>query len=281
MESGSKENLIFEVKTLKSVVIKMLVECIKPYIKEANLLFTKDGIKLSTLDSTKCSLTHIKLNAEKFESFYCEKPIVIGIDITALHKLIKTVNIRETICLYLEKNNTDKLGVILQDAFKGKVKRYKLPLLEIDEKIINIPEMSFDYIINMPSQDFQQIIRDLDLLESKVVEIKSIDKQLVFSCKDGLAEFETVITEVSDNNEQKALLQQNGDDIKTIMFHKSNDEIVQGKFKLYFLMYFIKATNLCQNINIYLKNDKPLILEYFVADLGTLRFLLSPCLDTE
>jgi proliferating cell nuclear antigen len=187
------------------------------------------------------------------------------------------VNIRETICLYLEKGNTDKLGVVLQDAFKGKVKRYKLPLLEIEDKIINIPELAFDYIINMPSQDFQQIVRDLDLLESKVVEIKSVGKQLVFSCSDGLAEFETVINELGDNND--CVLQQNGDEIKTISFHKSNDEIVQGKFKLYFLMYFIKATNLCQNINIYLKNDKPLILEYFVADLGTLRFLLSPVVE--
>lgn len=267
---------VFEVKTLKSVIIKILFECIKPYIKEANILFTKEGIKLSTLDSTKCSLTHVKLHADKFEYFYCEKPTVIGVDITALHKLIKSVNIRETVCFYLEKDCTDKLGVILEDSFKGKIKRYKLPLLEIEEKIINIPEMSFDYIINMPAQDFQQIVRDIDLLEAKTVEVKSIGKQLLFSSNDGIADFETIITEVVDNKDTKELLQQNGDDIKTISFQRSNDEIVQGTFKLYFLMYFIKATHLCQNINIYLKNDKPLILEYFVADLGTLRFLLSP-----
>jgi proliferating cell nuclear antigen len=272
-------NRVFEIRTLKSGIIKILIECIKPYIKETNILITSEGLKISTLDSSKCSLTHIKLNADKFEYFYCEKPTIIGVDITALYRLIKSVNIRETICLYQDKDNTDKLGVILEDSFKGKIKKYQLSLLEIEDKIINIPELSFDYIINIPSQDFQQIVRDVDLLESKVIEIKSVGKQLIFSSSDGIAEFETVITEVDESKEHKALLTQNGEDIKSVSFGKSNDSIVQGRFKLYFLMYFIKATHLCQNINIYLKNDKPLVLEYFVADLGKCYFLLSPLVE--
>jgi proliferating cell nuclear antigen len=266
---------IFEVRTLKSVIIKILFECIKPYIKETNILFTPDGIKISTFDSTKCSITYIKLNADKFEYFFCEKPTIIGVDITALYKLIKSVNIRETITFFLDESSNNKLGVILEDSFKGKVKRFSLPLLEIEEPILTIPELEFDYIINVPSGDFQQIVRDFDLLESKIIDIKSIGNQLIFSSDDGIAEFQTTISEI-ENTEQKALLQQNGEDIKTLTFLRSTNDIVQGKFKLYFLMYFIKATHLCQNINIYLKNDHPLVLEYFVADLGALRFLLSP-----
>lgn len=266
---------IFEVRTLKSVIIKILFECIKPYIKETNILFTPEGIKISTFDSTKCSITYIKLNADKFEYFFCEKPTIIGVDITSLYKLIKSVNIRETITLFFEEENSNKLGVMLEDSFKGKIKRFSLPLLDIEEPILTIPELEFDYIINMPSADFQQIVRDFDLLESKVIDIKSIGNQLLFSSDDGIADFQTTISEI-ENTEQKALLQQNGEDIKTLTFLRSTESIVQGKFKLYFLMYFIKATHLCQNINIYLKNDHPLVLEYFVADLGTLRFLLSP-----
>lgn len=266
---------VFEVRTLKSVIIKILFECIKPYIKESNILFTSDGIKISTFDSSKCSITHIKLNADKFEYFFCEKPTIIGVDITSLYKLIKSVNIRETITFYLDEDNPNKLGVMLEDSFKGKIKRFSLPLLEIEEPILTIPELEFDYIINMPSSDFQQIVRDFDLLESKIIDIKSIQNQLIFSSDDGIADFQTTVSEI-ENSDQKALLQQNGEDIKTLTFVRNTDEIVQGKFKLYFLMYFIKATHLCHNINIYLKNDHPLILEYFVADLGTLRFLLSP-----
>jgi hypothetical protein len=76
------------------------------------------------------------------------------------------------------------------------------------------------------------------------------------------------------NKAQKVLLQQNGEDVRTVKFHKNSEHIVQGKFKLSYLMNFIKASHLCESMNILLTNDQPLVLEYFVADLGVLRLLL-------
>lgn len=272
---------VFEIKTLKSIIIKNVFEVIKPYIKETNILINSDGIKISTLDTSKVSLTYIKLDAKKFESYYCEKPVILGIDTTTFFKTIKSANRRETITFYMTKNDEDKLGIELADPFMGKVKDYKIPLLALEEKVVNIQDMSFDYVINMPSVQFQQIIKDIQLLEGKVVEIKSIGKQLIFSCEDGLAEFKTAISEIDDklNKDQKTLLQQNGEDIRSVKFEKTNDKIVQGKFKLSYLMNFIKASHLCENMNILLTNDKPLILEYYVADLGILRCLLMSHVD--
>ena len=272
---------IFEIKTLKSVIVKNLFEVIKPYIKETNILINKDCIKISTMDTSKVSLTYVKLDANKFESYQCSKAIVIGIDTNTFFKTIKSANRRETITLYMNADEEDKLGIELADPFMGKIKDYKIPLLVLDDKVINISEMMFDYVINMPSIQFQQIIKDIQLLEGKVVEIKSIGKQLIFSCDDGLADFKTAISEIDDklNKDQKTLLQQNGEDIRSIKFEKTHDKIVQGKFKLSHLMNFIKASHLCENMNILLTNDKPLILEYFVADLGVLRFLLMGHID--
>lgn len=269
-------NRVFELKTLKSIIIKSIFEIIKPYIKETNILINKDGIKISTLDVSNVSLTYIKLDSKKFESYFCEKPMIIGIDTATFFKAIKSANRRETITFYMDKQNPDKLGIELADPFMGKIKDYKIPLLALEEKVINIPEMVFDYVINIPSVQFQQIIKDIHLLEGKVIEIKSVGKQVIFSCDDGLAEFKTVISEIDDNlnKDQKTLLQQNGEDIRSVKFEKSNDKIVQGKFKLAHLMNFIKASHLCENMNLLLTNDKPLILEYFAADLGILRFIL-------
>ncbi|NBP13185.1 proliferating cell nuclear antigen (pcna) [bacterium] len=272
---------IFEIKTLKSMILKSLFETIKPYIKETNIVINKDGLKISTMDPSKVSLTYIKLDAKKFESYYCEKPVIVGIDTNVLFKTIKSANRRETITFYMNKNDEDNLGIELADPFMGKVKNYKVPMLALDEKVINIPEMSFDYVINIPSTHFQQIIKDIQLLEGKVVEIKSLSKQLIFSCSDGLASFKTAISEIDDNlnKDQKALLEQNGEIIRSVKFEKSYDKIVQGRYKLSHLMNFIKASHLCDNMNILLKNDKPLILEYFVADLGIMRFLLCGVTD--
>ena len=267
---------LFTIKTLKAVIIKGLFEVIKPYIKETNIMITPDYIKISTIDMSRNSITYVKLDAKKFESYYCKEPIIIGIDTVTFFKVIKSANRRETITLFMDENDKDNLGVELADLFQGKVKGYKIPLLELEEKMVNVQNMDFDYIINMPSVQFQQIVKDIHLLDGKIVEIKSIAKQLIFSCTDGIAEFKTTISEIDDsiNKEQKELLQQNGEDVRSVKFSKSSNNIVQGKFKLSYLMNFIKASHLCESMNLLLTNDKPLVLEYFVADLGTLRFLL-------
>ncbi len=268
---------IFTITSLKSVIIKNCIEIIKPYIKETSILINKEGLKISTMDISKVSLTYIKLDANKFDKFICDKPVIIGIDTTTLFLTLKTSSRRDTITLYMEESDPDKLGVELTDSFLGKVKDYKIPLLTLDDKILSIPSISFDYIINITTTQFQQIIKDINILNGTVVEIKSIGKQLIFTCDDGLAEFKTIVTEIDDNlnKEQKSLLKQNGEDIRSIIFEKSSDKIVQGKFKLTYLMNFIKASHLCDNMNILLTNDKPMILEYFVADLGIIRFLLA------
>jgi proliferating cell nuclear antigen len=268
---------ILEISTLKSIIIKSLFEVIKPYIKETNILINNEGLKISTMDTSKVSLTYIKLKAEKFEKYYCEKPVIIGIDTSTLFKVIKYCNRRETITFYMTEDEPDKLSIELSDPFMGKVKDYKIPLLALDDKIANIQSMEFDYIINIPSVQFQQIVKDIHLLDGKIVEIKSLGRQIIFNCTDGIADFKTSISEVDEktNKEQKLLLQQNGEDLKSIKFQKSNEKIVQGKFKLNYLMNFIKASHLCENMNILLTNDKPLVLEYFIADLGILRCLLA------
>ena len=56
----------------------------------------------------------------------------------------------------------------------------------------------------------------------------------------------------------------------------ASNEIIQGVFQLKHLFLFTKCTNLCPSIEIYLKNDAPLILRYTVANLGEVKLVLAP-----
>jgi hypothetical protein len=53
-------------------------------------------------------------------------------------------------------------------------------------------------------------------------------------------------------------------------------EVVQGIFQLKHLVLFTKCTSLCPSIEMYLKNDYPLILKYTVANLGEVKLVLAP-----
>ncbi len=60
----------------------------------------------------------------------------------------------------------------------------------------------------------------------------------------------------------------------------SSYEIPQGKFELKYLITFTKCSNMCTHVTLYLKNKYPLIIEYNVSTLGTIKFALSPCKNT-
>jgi proliferating cell nuclear antigen len=61
--------------------------------------------------------------------------------------------------------------------------------------------------------------------------------------------------------------------------NENPDEIVQGVFALKHLVLFGKCTNLCNSIELYLKNDYPLIIKYSVASLGEIKLCLAPKVD--
>ena len=56
---------------------------------------------------------------------------------------------------------------------------------------------------------------------------------------------------------------------------QDSSKIIQGEFSLKNLGYFIKCTNLCSQIEIYLENDLPLVVKYDVASLGVIRLCLA------
>jgi proliferating cell nuclear antigen len=153
----------------------------------------------------------------------------------------------------------------MENSEKSTVTNYFLKLFDTDVEDIQIPNLNFTSIIHMPSIDLQKICRDMNALGEKLdVEITSSGSDLIFKCFGDFAEQETVISE-NDNSNMKV--------------HKSNasgPDIVQGIFQLKHLVLFTKCTSLCPSIELYLKNDFPLILRYTVANLGEVKLVLAP-----
>ena len=62
----------------------------------------------------------------------------------------------------------------------------------------------------------------------------------------------------------------------TFVKNNNPNDIVQGYFSLKHLVLFTKCTNLCNSIEMYLKNNYPLIISYSVASLGNIKLCLAP-----
>ena len=97
-----------------------------------------------------------------------------------LYKLIKTINTSDTLSFFIHKDDTNKLGIKLNNNEKNTETIYKLNLLDISQEEINIPPAEFDSELTMPSQDFQKLIRDMVNISDET-EIKSSGTNLIFN----------------------------------------------------------------------------------------------------
>jgi proliferating cell nuclear antigen len=259
------ENMILEIKTVQSSAFRVLTEALKEILTDANFEFDETGLKIMAMDSSHTVLVHLKLNAENFESYHCKNKRILGINMLNLFKLIKTMGNNDALSLYLEEGNESKLGIKIENSEKNTVTKYMLNLMDLHEDNIQIPPAVFDSVITMPSVDFQKICRDMHNL-AETIEIKSLENQLIFSCT---GQFASQETSIGETNLGLSFVQ-----------NQNPDEIVQGVFALKHLVLFSKCTNLCNNIELYLKNDYPLILKYQVASLGNIKLCLAPKCDT-
>jgi len=256
-------NFIY-LRSVQSIAFKILIESLKEILTDINLEFDENGISVKSVDSSKSVLVSLKLYADKFEEYYCEGKRVIGINTLNLFRLIKTINNNDTLTLYVSRDNISQLGIFIENGEKNSYTRYSLNLIDVDEQDINMPDLVFNSIITMPSNDFQKILRDAYNI-CDVIEITSCNNQLTFSLNGDFCSQKTCI----------------GENPLGMSFLEINDkeEIIQGRYLLKYLILFTKATNLSSSVEIYLRNDYPMILKYSIANLGHIQLALAPVTD--
>ena len=250
---------VFDIKTIQSSAIKCMVEALKELLTDTVLEINDSGIKIVAMDNSHVILVHLKLLADKFEYFKCNRPISIGINMLNLYKIIKTINNNDILTLFVYENDLNHLGIRLENAEKNTRTTYKINLLDLNNESFSIPEVTFNSVITLPSNDFQKIIRDMNNL-AEFVEIKNVNNEFMLTCSGDFATQETVL---SDNDNVQISSEQ-------------PDEVIQGVFSLKYLTLFTKCTNLSNNTEIFLKNDYPLIINYSVASLGAVKLCLTP-----
>lgn len=261
MESSENGRVSLEIQTIQSSTIKVLIEALKEILTDTVIEFTPENIKICTMDSSHVILVHLKLEASKFEYYFCESKKLIGINILNLNKIIKTINNNDTLTMYMHADDCNHLCIKIENNDKNTKRITKLNLLDLENTNFDIPAAVFNSVITLPSNDFQKICRDVHNL-SEFVEIKNVHNKLIISCSGDFCSQEIII---SDSDKKR--------------MDKSNDhaqEIFQGVFNVKYLVLFTKCTNLSNTVELYLKNDYPLIIQYTVGSLGSVKLCLAP-----
>jgi len=242
------------VKTIQASSIKSVFEVLKDIINDVNVYFTAEGIKILTLDTARVTLVQMNLLAENFEEYECPEEIIAGLNMANVHKLLKSVTSSDTLTISAEGRDIMEFTIENQD--KNSITHFKLKLLDINEDMIEFPDIEMNVITTMQSIDFQRFVRDMSNLGNEMM-IWREGTELELSCSGDFAEQKTIIRYP---------------DVPPC-------DRTGGAFSLKYISLYTKATNMCSSIQ-FMQNSKnvdmPIIFRYTIANLGDLKFFLAP-----
>jgi proliferating cell nuclear antigen len=243
-------------KTIQASALKSVFEVLKDIINDVNVYFTKKGLHVLTLDTARVTLVHMVLGAENFEEYECPENIIAGLNMSNVHKLLKSVTTQDTLTMSI--SGRDYMELIIENTAKKTFTNFKLKLLDINEDQLDLPDIQMDLVTTMASIDFQRYTRDMGNLSNEISIIRK-GSLLELSC-------------TGDFADQMTSLDCGGDFTGR----------VGGVFSLKYINLFTKATNMCSSIQIMqdsTNENMPIVFRYTIANLGDLKFYLAPRIE--
>lgn len=211
------------------------VRAISNFIKEGNFRFNDNGISFKAIDPSQIVLVDYNMPKELFKEFKVE-PSFIGIDVEEFDKIMRRALANDVMEIHLEDS-------YLLVNFLGEMERaFRLPLIEVAEEDVNIPEQEFDATVRVNARILQEALKDATLFSSSIV----------LQVKDGKFSLEAKGSQGKLENNLKKV-------------NVSAKKDVNSKYSLSFLENIAKEANPESTILLELKDNAPMKISYNIG----------------
>lgn len=223
-----------------------MFETLKDIITDVVLVFTPEGMGVTSMDIAKNAIVDIKLYAENFEYYSCNERTVAGVNISNLTKILKTITVNDT--LEMIQNGPDILSI---NIYGTRTTRFQLKLLDMPDTEMELSGIEERVSTSLSSSDFQKIIRDMSNISKDVTITREKTFLTLETCGGDFVEQETTI-ECTDD-------------------YPSSET---GRYDLKYLNMFTKAASMCSMVQI-IQGSCPITIKFHVSNLGDLSFILA------
>jgi proliferating cell nuclear antigen len=232
---------------------KQIIDSLATLLTEAHFRVSESGISLRQLDSSKAAMVDLALPSDIFQEYKCkgEHDICLGID--ELAKISKRMAGDE----HLEFNLDDNRFEIKMIGQADRV--FKLQLLKPPEDQTKKPGIDFDVKAEMLADTFKQAIKDIAVVSSHV-KISAEADRLAFAGE-------------GDTGEANVALTTKGDAPALFQLEVSGKSVA-----MYALNYLSEISKAIASDSLMLQftSNKPMLLEYSIAEAGSISFVLAP-----
>lgn len=243
--------------------------------EKIDVIADKSCMRIVTVDTTKTILINLRLEGKNFTKFKCKsKKEVLGISLTDLSKIMKTMDKDANLTLYVDEDEKNRLKIKIYNPESEKDNIFDLILMDLPVDKIDLPQISFDAVIQMNSTEFHKICREMGTF-AKYVEIRCLKDSIIFKCKG-----DTINQELTYRINDKDDDSMDEKDAPRLSINLTEglkkDHIIQGFYELKSITLFSKCAQFCPEIQIYMKNNYPLVIKYTIATLGRMFVFLTP-----
>jgi len=254
----------FTLKLENSRILKGIVETLASIIDETEFRVTPKEFTISAMDPSRICLLKLSIKKDDFDDYQCSKESKVGLNLDDLDKILKRSAANDSV--EIEFNETDqKIKIKMQREGVTRTRTFSLALLDID-----IEEIPMDNLLKIeyPSNwvldpDFLvEAIKDAEIY-SEILNINANEGQgLIFSSSGQIGEMEYDLNE---------------DDLIESELQGSSS----GAYSLTFLKAILKIASITEKLEISLKTDHPLKMNFDLLEGGKLSYFLAPRVEEE
>ena len=249
-------NCMFKARTNEGFLFKVMTELLLQNIKTCCWMLSDQGISLRMTDNLQKILIDINLDSKQFQIFkfkFAEKKI-IGLNLTHLHKMLKSVKKKDTVEIFINNDNSNNFGIQVIPKDNTRITTSYIKIQNIQNINVQL-DQTYSRPIIIISNDFQKMIKDMTTIGTHL-EISSTQHTVKFNCiTDGVYSREVMFGS-PDEDEDKSLTYK--DTFYVEQLHK-----------------LIKLSGLGQKLHIYTEENKPLCLTSNIGTIGTIQIYIK------
>ena len=245
-----------------------ILKHLKHFSQDIEILINKDGLYAQGMDSGHVALFELVLKSDWFTSYDVDENVSLGINCELIAKVLNCLNNNQTITMeYDTKKDNLTISLIPRDGEKCMKKEFKMPLMDLNSEIMEIPDAEYTADLEIESQEFYHLIDEMSIFGDTLAVNFSYD-EVKFTGKGNLGEMTAVIKE---------------DDI--IMYAVEEDANMNIEYAMSYLKTFTCFSRVNSVVKIHMSDNIPMKIQYDMEDVGEddeaqvenyLRFYLAP-----
>lgn len=250
IQNNAKKNVFVQLfQNLKS-----LCECV-------SILLNKEKMYIQGMDSASISIFELTLCSDWFDTYEIEKDLVLGVNLNIFAKILNVHKLNQTI--QIKMVNEDLLDISFSGAEKDFDTEFHMPLINLDQEMLNITEMDYDLEFSMDSKKFKSTIDEISNF-GDTVKI-SFEKE------------EEILLEINDDVLGNMKVHIDLDDVDECSV--SDDENINCSFNLKLLQNISNSSKISRNVELKISSDAPLKCKYSFDSGSELCYYIAPKLN--